>query len=72
MKRVENPKAILDLIDSNMIHDQLTFKNTSELHEYLRKNPDKRLLPSLSSSSHPELVGAVILDESPPQEEEKG
>ncbi len=44
MKRVDNPQAILDIVDKSLVNEELIFKNTNELHEYLKKNPDKRLL----------------------------
>lgn len=75
MRRVENPAKIIEMIEENYVRTELVFHNRVEMEEYLRNNPEKRLLSPSFLSPQPspdrvELEGATILGGK--TEEEKG
>ena len=44
IRRVDNPAKIIEMIDESFVRTELQFSDYSEMEEYLRNNPEKRLL----------------------------
>src|SRR6201996_7960886 len=44
MRRVENPAKIIEMLEENYVETELVFSDRAEMVEYLKNNPEKRLL----------------------------
>lgn len=44
MHRVDNPAKIIEMLEENYVQTELIFSDRAEMVEYLKNNPEKRLL----------------------------